>query len=156
MLKCKFLLRLLLTFSETYFIVRSTLIAPQGAVIAFSTSSCRIRPLAHCTKQICRTNIGHSYLYVSENLLRPLSPFYFSTLRSSLPFLCVYSSYSLLLSFYLFRYYFHSSKDKERLKNKWSELYEEEKRKGQNFRVLLDKYSVLAGGGEGAEKNFLG
>jgi len=35
------------------------------------------------------------------------------------------------------------------LKNKWSELYEEEKRKGQNFPVLLDKYGVLAGGGEG-------
>jgi hypothetical protein len=34
------------------------------------------------------------------------------------------------------------------LKNKWSELCEEEERKGQNFPVLPDKYGVPAKGGE--------
>ena len=32
------------------------------------------------------------------------------------------------------------------MKNKWSELDEEEELKGQNFPVLLDKYGVFAAG----------
>jgi hypothetical protein len=42
------------------------------------------------------------------------------------------------------------------LKNKWSEL-DEQKLKGQNFPVLLDKYGVLVRGGMGHDgENFLG
>lgn len=72
---------------------------------------------------------------------------FISLRRDLLPVLS--SSFTLSL-FYLFRYYFHSRKDKERLKNKWSELDEEEL-KGKTFpscRINMASSQRVVGAGE--------
>jgi hypothetical protein len=74
---------------------------------------------------------------------------------TSIPFFLFFFSYFLSL-FYLFLYYFHSRKDKERLKNKWSELSEEEERKGKTFPSCWINMASLERGEGGGGKNFLG
>jgi hypothetical protein len=99
-----------------------------------------------------------------------LSPYHSSALKlpvhsfASFPFSSFSSPSTFSLSlFYLFRYYFHSPKDKERLKNKWSQLCKEEEEeveeeggKGANFPVLLDKHGAPAWAEGDGMKNFLG
>lgn len=72
-----------------------------------------------------------------------------------LPSLFSFLFFYFLSLFYLFLYYFHSRKDKERLKNKWSELCGEEERKGKTFPSCWINMASQCVGTEKGE-NFLG